>query len=76
MLFLLPRTVSSVPARASARRESLSPEDADTSQETISDTVSSQEYIPSTQEPEVCIFKTSQTPPKKKKKLALVHMFF
>ncbi|XP_077348571.1 uncharacterized protein LOC143997059 [Lithobates pipiens] len=46
-------TVSSVPVRASARRESSSPSpsgDADTSQETT-ETVSSQEYHPSTQEP-------------------------
>ncbi|PIO10822.1 hypothetical protein AB205_0087560 [Aquarana catesbeiana] len=51
MLLFLPRTVSSVPARA--RCASLSPEnvDADPSQETNSETVSSQDYQPVTQEP-------------------------
>ncbi|PIO11688.1 hypothetical protein AB205_0011220 [Aquarana catesbeiana] len=53
MLLFLPRTVSSVPARARARRASSSPEndDADPSQEANLETVSSQDYQPVTQEP-------------------------
>ncbi|PIO24139.1 hypothetical protein AB205_0073590 [Aquarana catesbeiana] len=53
MLLFLPRTVSSVPVRTRARYASSSPENDDTkpSQETNSETVSSQDYQPVTQEP-------------------------
>ncbi|PIO04835.1 hypothetical protein AB205_0107100 [Aquarana catesbeiana] len=53
MLLFSPRTVSSVPARARERCASSSPEndDTDPSQETNSETVSSQDYQPVTQEP-------------------------